>query len=71
MWSRTKRSCEKFCQEIKARACSSVEEAVKDADVIVTVTTSKEPLVCAKWIKQGALVNGEYRLLQIKLLQNC
>ena len=35
---------------------SSVHEAVKGADVVFTVTASREPLVQADWIAAGALV---------------
>jgi ectoine utilization protein EutC len=36
-------------------ACS-VYEAVKGADIVITVTASREPLVQADWIETGALV---------------
>ena len=39
-------------------ACALVEEAVKDADVIVTVTSSSKPVVMAQWVKPGAHLNG-------------
>ena len=34
----------------------SLEEAVRGADVVVTVTMATEPLVCGKWLKSGAVV---------------
>jgi ornithine cyclodeaminase len=34
----------------------SVEEAVQDADIVITVTASREPLVRAAWLKPGATV---------------
>jgi ornithine cyclodeaminase/alanine dehydrogenase-like protein (mu-crystallin family) len=34
----------------------TVEEAVSDADIIVLVTTAKQPIVKDKWIKAGAVV---------------
>jgi ornithine cyclodeaminase len=37
---------------------SSVREAVREADVIITVTASREPLVQADWIAPGALVTA-------------
>lgn len=39
-----------------AVACESLEEAVRGADVVVTVTLATQPLVCGKWIKKGAVV---------------
>ncbi len=34
----------------------SVQEAVEDADIVITVTASREPLVRAAWLKPGATV---------------
>ncbi|MBP2321135.1 ornithine cyclodeaminase [Kibdelosporangium banguiense] len=39
-------------------ATASAEEAVRGADIIVTVTTSKEPVLQREWIKPGAHVNA-------------
>src|SRR5947207_8120642 len=36
----------------------SVEEAVRDADVIVTVTISKTPVLKGEWLKSGCHVNA-------------
>jgi len=36
---------------------ATVEEAVKDADLIVTVTSSKEPIMKREWISPGAHLN--------------
>jgi ornithine cyclodeaminase len=37
---------------------ASAEEAVRGADIIVTVTTSKEPVVQRDWISTGAHINA-------------
>lgn len=37
-------------------AATSIETAVRDADIVATITTASEPLVEPAWIKQGALV---------------
>ena len=37
---------------------SSAEEAVRGADVVVTITTSAEPVFDAAWVRRGALVCG-------------
>ena len=34
----------------------SLEEALKDADIIVTVTAATEPVVFGRWLKPGAVV---------------
>ena len=39
-------------------AASSAEQAVRDADVVVTITTSAEPVLSAEWVKSPALVIG-------------
>jgi ornithine cyclodeaminase len=38
-------------------ACESIEEAVRDADIICTVTGSKEPVLKREWIKPGCHIN--------------
>lgn len=51
-----------FCQSVPGpvKAFSSAEEAVRGADVIVTVTRSTEPVVFGAWVKPGAHVAGVY-----------
>ena len=41
-----------------AVAVDTVEEALRDADVVCTVTSSTEPVVLGEWLKQGAHVNA-------------
>ena len=36
----------------------SVEEAVRDADIIVTATSSKEPILSREWIAPGTHINA-------------
>ena len=49
-------------QAIDARAqpsvASSAQEAVRDADVVVTATSSREPVLRHAWLKAGAHVNA-------------
>ena len=40
------------------RAVATPEEAVRGADIIVTVTTSSEPVVRWEWVKAGAHINA-------------
>lgn len=49
---------------VQVRACASAEEAVRDADIICSATTSAEPVFDAAWIAPGAHVSGigAYRL---------
>ena len=39
-------------------AAASAEEALKDADLIVTATSSREPVVQRRWIPEGAHINA-------------
>ena len=57
VWSSTKEHAEQFAKEIGATA-TSAEEAVRDADVIVTATNSKTPVLKGSWIKLGCHVNA-------------
>ncbi|XP_040354909.1 ketimine reductase mu-crystallin isoform X1 [Ixodes scapularis] len=44
--------------EIRTRFVASAAEAARDADVIVTATSSPKPVLQADWLKEGAHVNG-------------
>ena len=57
VWSPTLEHAKRFAQEIGATAMSA-EEAVRDADVIVTVTSSKTPVLNGDWLKPGCHVNA-------------
>ena len=51
---------EKFADKFKVKINSvkSPDEAVKDADIITAVTTSKKPVFDGKLVKKGAHING-------------
>ena len=57
VWSPTLEHAKRFAQEIGGRAMPA-EEAVRDADVIVTVTSSKTPVLNGDWLKPGCHVNA-------------
>ncbi len=57
VWSRNAGHAEKFAEETGARSMSA-EEAVRGADVVVTVTHSEEPILHGGWLKEGAHVNA-------------
>ncbi len=57
VWSPTLEHAKRFAQEIGAIA-TSAKEAVRDADVIVTVTSSKTPVLQGDWLKFGCHVNA-------------
>jgi ornithine cyclodeaminase/alanine dehydrogenase-like protein (mu-crystallin family) len=57
--ARSRESAERLAAGVgNAQAVDSVEEAVRDADVVVTVTNSAEPVVRRDWLKPGAHVNA-------------
>jgi ornithine cyclodeaminase/alanine dehydrogenase-like protein (mu-crystallin family) len=57
VWSPTREHAERFAKKIGATAMSA-EEAVCGADVIVTVTNSKTPVLKGAWLKPGCHVNA-------------
>jgi ornithine cyclodeaminase len=62
VWSRTADHASAFATEAQApfpvEALGSAEEAVREADVVVTATSSVEPIVRRDWLKRGAHVNA-------------
>jgi len=57
VWSPTREHAKQFAEEIGGRAVSS-EEAVRGADVVVTVTSSKTPILKGSSLKPGCHVNA-------------
>lgn len=57
VWSRNAVNAKLLAGEIGAQVMSA-EEAVRDADVVVTVTHASEPVLLGRWVKPGALVNA-------------
>ena len=64
VWSKNPTNVARFVQEQSAHhnvdiiACSSAEAAVREADIVCTLTSSAEPLVFNPWLKAGAHVNA-------------
>jgi ornithine cyclodeaminase/alanine dehydrogenase-like protein (mu-crystallin family) len=57
VWSPNREHAERFAEKIGAKSMSA-EEAVRGADVIVTVTSSKTPVLKGVWLKAGSHVNA-------------
>jgi thiomorpholine-carboxylate dehydrogenase len=57
VWSPNQSHAEQFAKEINARAMSA-EDAVRGADVIVTATSSKTPVLHGTWLESGCHVNA-------------
>jgi ornithine cyclodeaminase len=55
-----------------ARATSSAEAAVRDADVVVTVTVANEPIVKEAWMKRGSYFAavGSYQEEEFAVVEN-
>jgi ornithine cyclodeaminase/alanine dehydrogenase-like protein (mu-crystallin family) len=54
VWSRTREHAE----ELGVEVADTAEDALRDADVVCTTTTAREPIVRRSWLKQGAHVNA-------------
>ncbi len=63
-WSRNSENREKFCKEMTQSLGIGVypgfspEEAAREMDIVVTATTSKEPVLKGEWLAKGAHVNA-------------
>lgn len=62
VWSRSKEKCESFVKGAPEapglRIAASAEECVRGADIVVTMTSAKEPVLASEWVSDGAHVNG-------------
>ena len=57
IWNRTPERAERFAEQHGIKAMT-LEAAVRDADVVVTATSSREPILKGEWLKPGAHVNA-------------
>lgn len=51
---------ELFGDKVQVTACSSAQEAVEPADIVLMVTTARKPIVMYEWLKKGCFVCGLY-----------
>ncbi len=64
VYSRHQPACEEFCQrmseqlQVKIVPAISAREAVEDADIVITATTTGEPVFVGEWLKPGCHVNA-------------
>lgn len=81
VYSRRLIECEKFCSELMHRLSIEVvpvagpRQAIENADIVITATTSPEPVLPGDWLKSGCHINAigsnwpNRRELDVKTLQ--
>ena len=57
VWSPTREHAERFAADIGGKSMAA-EDAVRGADVVVTATNSKAPVLKGSWLKPGCHVNA-------------
>lgn len=65
IWNRTPVRAQKLAEELKSSnptitiaTFNSIEQCVKNADIIVTATYASEPILKHEWLKPGCHING-------------
>lgn len=64
VWSRSEARRAQFCRWARTRfalavtPCATADEAVRGAEVICTVTSSREPVLQGAWVSPGAHINA-------------
>jgi len=65
VWSRHPENVNRYIQEMKAHfpqvhfmTASSAQEAVKGADLVITATPSRQPIVRAEWLAEGVHITA-------------
>ena len=64
IWSRKKQNAEDLAEQtfskynIPVQSAENVKDAVANADIICTVTSSREPVVLGEWIRAGTHINA-------------
>jgi len=57
VWSRDPAKRAAFATETNTRAVETAEEAVRGAQIVVTATNAKEPVISSEWIAPGTHLN--------------
>ena len=58
VWSPTRANAERCAADIDGSPSPDAESAVRDADIVVTVTNASTPVLMGRWLKPGALVHA-------------
>lgn len=56
VWSRSQDHARTFAGEVGASVFASPEQAVREADVVLTLTSAAEPILFGRWLKPDTLV---------------
>lgn len=57
IWNRTRAHAERLAAAVEgARVMATAEQAVREAEVVVTATSAREPVLQGAWLEPGALV---------------
>jgi ornithine cyclodeaminase len=56
IWSRDPANVARCAAELGGIACATAEQAVRDADIVCTVTNATAPVLQGAWLKPGAFV---------------
>jgi ornithine cyclodeaminase/alanine dehydrogenase-like protein (mu-crystallin family) len=77
VWSRSAEKRKAFADRFNAVATESAAAAVRGADILVTATWSKDPVVVSAWVEDGCHVNAvgsnnpQRREIPPELLERC
>jgi ornithine cyclodeaminase/alanine dehydrogenase-like protein (mu-crystallin family) len=58
VWSRSDKRRRAFAEQCEALTANTAEEAVRGADIVVTATNSREPVLDDAWIEPGTHINA-------------
>jgi ornithine cyclodeaminase/alanine dehydrogenase-like protein (mu-crystallin family) len=58
VWSRSEEKRRKFAEDCGAIATDSAEQAVRGAQIVVTATNAKDPVLEDAWIQPGTMINA-------------
>lgn len=56
IWSRKLENARKFAEELDCIAVETAEAAVRGADIVITATNAKDPVIAADWVAPGTFV---------------
>lgn len=58
VWSRNEEKRRKFAEESAVTAVDSAEQVVRGAQIVVTATNAKDPVLESEWIGPGTMINA-------------